>query len=166
MLPHAGEIEADRSAAAALSVFVPVPRLRKAKRAAGGEVIRDPLACGFGGPLHGRFGDPQTRHFRQHPAGRFVETFAQLLRQADQLFRGGRERTRRQADGLIPGNQAVTAAAAVVIGPLAGDLPQRAQRRFVAVSLEFGGVRTDGAIDATAVATDFFKRSSSAAAPR
>src|SRR5208282_6502795 len=108
----------------------------------------DPFADAFGGPLDRCFGGLESGHFGQYFLGSFRKAIAQGARQGDQPLRCRSEGALGQTDLIVPGQHALAAAPAIVVGPLARHVAQHTQGYFLAPAVELGALAALGAEDA------------------
>ncbi len=122
-------------------------------------VQRSQTRAGFlGDQPHGRFGQAQATGLRQDLLGGLLEAVAGESQQADDALGAGGEAVGAEADLVVEGEQAMPAAAAVVVAAAVVDGAQQALGRLGPIAFEPGRLLALRASHARAVVAVFFQR--------
>lgn len=148
-------VDADVGDRASPGVLVPVERLGRPEREALIEQSCDPPADFLGGPLDGRFTEPDVGHLLEQ-FGPLLETVADGPRQGGQLLDSLAVSAFAQAGLLVEGNTAVSAMAAVVIGPPVFERAEEAQQSATSIGMVGSGVVAVWTGYRAALVADFF----------
>lgn len=127
-------------------VAEPTPRLLLPEGSTRREHLRDPLAGGPGGPLHGRFAQADPGRFREQ-LGPLLEAVGHGSAQGREAFHGRGQAACGQSDAVVPGPGALATSPAVVIGSVACARSAERLDRFFAVPVEGCGAFARGTVD-------------------
>ena len=156
MLRHAGGIHGDVGDGAVLRVLVPLPRGIVPQRLARPQQFSQPRPGVLAGAPYRLLIQTQAAGLGQDAVGRFRKAVADHPQQTGGPLGAGRQAARSQAHGIVPGDLALAAAAAAVVGPPQTHGSQQTLRRQRPVALEVGGLAAVGTAHAGADVAVFF----------